>query len=188
MSIVSSEPSACHHEENRNPRIYSQSVEVRPGLPPATFFNLPPTSAMSSKRAPAFPVPVTNSSRVDDLVNKMQGLGFNPPPHPPPNWTGGFNLPLSTLSKYDPYLSQNKPSKPVAKRPQPNTPPSSYIPPNRRSSPTEANAAPAMPVPSPYLPSSSDPSLPFINMSTKPTRRRSNPTPQPPAPPSPAGK
>jgi hypothetical protein len=150
--------------------------------------NLPPTSVMSSKRAPAFPVPVIAPPRVDDLVNRMQGLDFGPPSHPPPNWAGGFNLPLSTLSQYDPYLSQNKPSMPVTKRPQPSTPPSSYTPPLRRSSPTEMNSAPPMPVPSPYQPPRSDPDLPFINMSTKPIRRRSNPTPQPPAPQEPAGK
>jgi len=97
-------------------------------------------------------------------------------------------LPLSTLSKYDPYLAQNKISRPGAKKPQPNLPPSSYTPPVGRSSPTEMGAAPAMPVPEPYLPSNSEPALPFINLSTKPTRRRSNPSPQPAAAPSPRGK
>lgn len=129
----------------------------------------------SKQQPPAFPVPVTNSPLYDDLSARMRGLNVGPPSGPPPGWAGGFNLPISTLSQHDPYLSQNR----VPGRPQPNTTSGGYTPPDRRGSPAEMTPAPAMPVPSPYLPSSSDPALPSINQSTKPSRRSSTPRPIP---------
>ncbi len=159
-------------------------------LPPATINRATiwrwrlPLIMTSKQRAPAFPVPAINSTPVDELEARMGGLRVGPPTGPPPGWAGGFNLPISTLSQYDPYLSHNRFS--PGTRPQPNTPPSSYTPPNRRASPVEKTSAPAMPVPSPYLPSSSDPSLASYDMNPKPSRRKSNPIPQP-APSSSAG-
>ncbi|CCA66896.1 hypothetical protein PIIN_00735 [Serendipita indica DSM 11827] len=138
-----------------------------------------------SRKPPAFPVPRTNAPQVDDLADKMQNMRFAPPNYPPSGWTGGFNpqqLPLSELSKHDPYLAANQ--RPAFNKPLPPAPPNNYPAPSAPPGGLyPALPPPSMPTPEPFQPSKSDSSLPV----RKGTRRTSYPIPLSPsidAPPS----